>query len=148
MRILSVLFVLGFLSAIFAAPPHHNPQVLPPHATMPHSYPHIKGVVGFERASFEKQKEALKLEFKEKQAIENKKQELKQKIKALELEKKLLEIDLQKARIANNNAELDTILKQISQKEYQILTHKNEEKSTIEQMKIDLIQKLNTLLGY
>ncbi|MFH4276399.1 hypothetical protein WAJ11_22550, partial [Acinetobacter baumannii] len=70
----------------------------PPVPTKPQ--PHIKGVLPevFNNASFDKKREALKADFKEREAIDKKREELRGKIKALELEKKILEINLQEAK--------------------------------------------------
>ena len=122
-------------------PPAHAPYRNPPH---------IKGVIYeiFERASFEKKKEALKFEFQERKAIQKARQEFRDRIEALELEKKLLEIDLQEAQNIGDENRINTALNAIAQQEYKITQERNIERSDIGELESNMIMKINGILGY
>lgn len=138
-KVVSLALMLALSSTLFAAPP-----------APPKPQPHIKGVLPeiFNNASFDKKREALRAEFKEREAIDKKREELRGKIKALELEKKILEIDLQEAKATRDEGKINATLTQIVQQEAKIAQEKSKEKQMIAEMEQSAISKINKILGY
>lgn len=138
-KVMSLALILALSNALFAAPP-----------APPKPQPHIKGVLPevFNNASFDKKREALKADFKEREAIDKKKEELRGKIKALELEKKILEINLQEAKATRDDTKINATLTQIVQQEAKISQEKAKEKQIIAEMEQSAISKINKILGY
>ncbi|WP_300795910.1 hypothetical protein [Helicobacter sp. UBA3407] len=138
-KVMSLALILALSNALFATPPvPTKPQ------------PHIKGVLPevFNNASFDKKREALKADFKEREAIDKKREELRGKIKALELEKKILEINLQEAKATRDDTKINATLAQIVQQEAKISQEKAKEKQIIAEMEQSAISKINKILGY
>ncbi|WP_300761624.1 hypothetical protein [Helicobacter sp. UBA3407] len=138
-KVMSLALMLALSSTLFATPPvPTKPQ------------PHIKGVLPevFNNASFDKKREALKADFKEREAIDKKRGELRGKIKALELEKKILEINLQEAKATRDDTKINATLAQIVQQEAKISQEKAKEKQIIAEMEQSAISKINKILGY
>lgn len=138
-KVMSLALMLALSSTLFAKPPvPTKPQ------------PHIKGVLPevFNNASFDKKREALKADFKEREAIDKKREELRGKIKALELEKKILEINLQEAKATRDDTKINATLAQIVQQEAKISQEKAKEKQIIAEMEQSAISKINKILGY
>ncbi|WP_334088658.1 hypothetical protein [Helicobacter typhlonius] len=121
-KVMSLALMLALSSTLFATPP------VP---TKPR--PHIKGVLPevFNNASFDKKRE-----------------ELRGKIKALELEKKILEINLQEAKATRDDTKINATLAQIVQQEAKISQEKAKEKQIIAEMEQSAISKINKILGY
>lgn len=114
-----MMCIIPFL--LFGAPP------------TPELQPHIKGILPevFEKASFDKKRETYK-----------------SKIKALELEKKILDVNLQEAKATRNESKINATLTQIINQESLIAQERNKEKQEITQMEQNAINKINKILGY
>lgn len=138
-KVVGLALMLALSSTLFAAPP-----------APPKQQPHIKGILPevFNNASFDKKREALRADFKEREAIDRKREELRGKIKALELEKKILEIDLQEAKATRDESKINATLAQIVQQEAKIAQEKSKEKQVIAEMEQSAISKINKILGY
>ncbi|MCX2683373.1 hypothetical protein OQH60_06020 [Campylobacter sp. MIT 21-1685] len=139
MKSITLFLVSVFaLSTLLFAAPHEAPK------------PHIKGILPeiFNNASFKKRKQALKAEFKEKEAIDKKREFFKSKIKALELDKKILEINLEEAKAARDESKINATLAQIVQQESKIAQERSTQKQVISEMEQNAINKINKILGY
>lgn len=73
-------------------------------------------------------KRSFKGGFKERESIDKKKEESKREIQALELEEKILEINLQEARATRDDNKINATLAQIMQQEVKILQKISKEK--------------------
>ncbi|RAX52457.1 hypothetical protein CCY99_07365 [Helicobacter sp. 16-1353] len=134
----------------YSAPPPHLYSTPPP---PPHHYylgPRIKGIFPevFERASFERKREALRVDFEAREAIHTRKEEFKRNIRALELDKRILEVDLQEARAAGDEARVSSVLSLITQKEYAIFQAREQERLAVGDMEMQAVQRINAILGY
>lgn len=138
MKIAHLFLPALFASLLLATPAHPKPK------------PHIKGILPevFDGASFDKKREALRVDFKEREAIDKKKEEFKREIQALELEKKILEINLQEARATRDDNKINTTLAQIVQQEAKISQKRSKERQVIAEMEQNTISKINKILGY